>query len=92
MCPFLPEPSSHLPPHATPLGCHRALAVVPCVIHQTPTGYLLCICMAIYVCYNAILSNHPTLFLSHCIQKSVLHVYAACRTIATIFLGSIYMG
>ena len=27
MCPFLPKPSSHLPPHPVPPGCHRALGL-----------------------------------------------------------------
>ena len=26
ICPFSLEPSSHFPPHPTPLGCHRTLA------------------------------------------------------------------
>ena len=33
------EPPSHLPPHPTPLGCHRALGLVPCVIKQQGKGF-----------------------------------------------------
>ena len=38
VCPFSLEPPSHLPPYATPLGCHRSLVWVPWVIQQIPTG------------------------------------------------------
>ena len=31
ICPFPPETPSHLPPHPTPLGSHRALGWAPCV-------------------------------------------------------------
>ena len=40
MYPLLPKPSSHLPPHHTPLGCHKALAWGPCVTQQIHTWYL----------------------------------------------------
>ena len=32
--------NSHLPPHLTPLGCHRAPDWAPCIIQQIPTGCL----------------------------------------------------
>jgi len=48
-----------------------------------------------YPCFNAILPNHPTLSLSHRIQKTVLCICPFCclayRVIVTIFLNSIYM-
>ena len=34
------EPPSHLPPHPTHLGCHKALGRAPQVIEQIPTGCL----------------------------------------------------
>ena len=33
-------PTSHLPPHITPLGCHRALGWAPCIIQQIPPAYV----------------------------------------------------
>ena len=53
------EPPSHLPPHHSPLGCHRALGGAPCV-----TQHIL---MATYFtngqvfCFHATLSIRPTL-------------------------------
>ena len=57
-----------------------------------------------YTCFNAILSNHPTLAFSHRVQKSVLyicvkfcslHLCLSCclsnRVIVIIFLDSIYV-
>ena len=45
--------------------------------------------------FNAILSNHPTLAFSHCVQKPVLHMCLLCctawRIIGTVFLNSIYI-
>ena len=34
------ETPSHLPPHSSPWGCHRALVLAPWVTHQIPTGSL----------------------------------------------------
>ena len=46
-----------------------------------------------YTCFNAILPNHPTLALSHRVQKSVLYMCLFCclayRVIATIFRNSL---
>ena len=41
----------------------------PCLMHRTWTGDLFHIS---YTCFNAILSNHPTLAFSHRVQKTVL--------------------
>ena len=58
--------------HVSPLShlCTLSLQVVTeyrlcvsCIIHQTHTGYLFHMWQCI--CFNAILSNHPTLFFSH---------------------------
>ena len=40
-----------------------------------------------YTCFNAILPNHPTLSLSHRVQKTVLYICVSF----TIILNSIYM-
>ena len=36
-----PEPHSYLSPYLIPLGCLRHWLRVPCIIHQSPTGYLV---------------------------------------------------
>ena len=59
LCPLLPEPPPHLPPHPTSLGGHRALGWAPCVTQQIPTGCLLH--MLIYICSHATLSACSTL-------------------------------
>ena len=41
ICPLLPEPPSHLPPHLTPIGCHRALALG--FLHYTANSHWLSI-------------------------------------------------
>ena len=76
-------PSSHLPLHPTPLGCHRALTWAPCVPQQIPTGYLLCIWW--WICFSATLSVHPTLSFPCCVCKSVLYV---CISIAALQIDS----
>ena len=65
----------------------------PCFIHQNCTGYLFYIWPCI--CFNAILSNHPTLAFSQSPKCcSILLCLFCCltyRVIVTIFLNSIYM-
>ena len=65
-----PEPSSLLPPipslWVVPVHQPQASSIV----HWTWTGDLFHILY--YTCFNAILPNHPTLFLSHRVQKTVL--------------------
>ena len=41
ICPFSLEPSSHFPPHPTPLGCHRTLALGS--LHHTANSRCLLI-------------------------------------------------
>ena len=64
-----------------------------CILDRTWTGDLFLIWY--YTCFNAILPNHPTLCLSHRVQKTVLYkclfCYLVYRVIVTIFLNSIYM-
>ena len=66
---------------------------VPCFMHQTCTSHLFYIWW--YTCFNAILSNHPTLTFSHRVQVCSLHLCLSCclayRVIVTIFLNSIYI-
>ena len=69
-----PEPSSFLPPHTIPLGhpvpVHQPQA--SSILHWTWTGNSFHIWY--YTCLNAILPNHPTLSLSHRVQKTVLYI------------------
>ena len=65
------------PPHTSLLI--SSLWVIPvhqaqtsCVLHWTWTGDLVFIWC--YTCFNAILPNHPTLSLSHRVQKTVLYI------------------
>ena len=65
-----PEPPSLLPPCTIPLGHPSAPA--PSILYRTWTGDSFLIWY--YTCFNAILPNHPTLSLSHRVQKSVLYI------------------
>ena len=62
MCPLHPESPSQLPPHPIPLGCHRAPAL-GALFHASNLQLVI---YFIYgnICFNAILSNHPTLSFS----------------------------
>ena len=64
------------PPTCLPI---TSLWVIPmhqpqasCILHQTWTGDSFLIWY--YTCFNAILPNHPTLSLSHRVQKTVLYI------------------
>ena len=64
------------PPTCLPIP---SLWVVPvhqpqesCILHRTWTGNSFHIWY--YTCFNAILPNHPTLSLSHRVQKTVLYI------------------
>ena len=54
-------PPSHLPPHPTPLGCHRALGVLPVSLSKSSLSVLH---MVIYMfqCYS-LKSSYPCLLL-----------------------------
>ena len=76
-----PELSSLLPPVPS-------LWVVPphqpqasSIVHWTQTGDSFHIWY--YTCFNAILPNHPTLSLSHRLQKTVLYI---CASYAVLFM------
>ena len=85
------------PPSSLPVS---SLWVIPvhqprasCIMHRTWTGDSFHIWY--YTCFNAILPNHPTLSLSHRVQKTVLYISVSFavshRVIITIFLNCIYM-
>ena len=68
-----PEPSSLLPLHTIPLGRPRVhQPQASSIVHRTWTGDSFHIWY--YTCFNAFLPNHPTLSLSHRVQKTVLYI------------------
>ena len=96
VCPIPPEYPTHLPPQPTPSlqVVTECQLWVPCVIHQTCTGYLFykwsCI---MFQCYS-LKSSHPLLLplsLEDCSLLLCLFCSAARRIISTNFLNSIYM-
>ena len=69
------------PPNSLPVP---SLWVIPvhkpqesCIMHQTWTGDSFHIWY--YACFNATLPNHPTLTLSHRVQKTVLCLFAVSQ-------------
>ena len=93
--PILNPPPTYLPPHPIP-----SLWVIPvhqpwasCLMHRTWTGDLFHIWW--YTCFNAILSDHPTLTFSQSPKDCSIHLCLFCclayRVIITIFLNSICM-
>ena len=69
--PILNPPPTSLPvPSLWVIPVHQPQA--SCIMHQTWTGDSSHI--RYYTCFNAILPNHPTLALSHRVQKTVLHI------------------
>ena len=67
-----PEPPFHLPPHTTlwVIPVHQPWASY--IMHRAWSGHLFHIWY--YTCFSAILPNHPTLALSHRVQKTVLYI------------------
>ena len=69
--PILNPPPSSLPvPSLWVIPVHQPQA--SSIVHQTWTGDSFHI--GYYTCFNAILPNHPTLSLSHRVQKTVLYI------------------
>ena len=92
MFPILKPPPTSLPlPSLWVIPVHQPRA--SCIMHRTWTGNSFH--MWSFTCFNAILPNHPTLALSHRVQKTVLYICVSCclayRVISTIFLNSTYM-
>ena len=67
-----PESPSHLPPHPIPLGHPSAPA--PSILYPALNLDWRFISHRYYTCFNAILPNHPTIALSHRVQKTVLYI------------------
>ena len=65
-----PEPSSLPVPSLWVVPGHQPQA--SSIVHRTWTGGSFHIWY--YTCFNAILPNHPTLSLSHRVQKTVLYI------------------
>ena len=69
--PILNLPPSSLPvPSLWVVSVHQPQA--SSIMHRTWTGYSLHIWY--HTCFNALLPNHPTLTLSHRVQKTVLYI------------------
>ena len=77
-----PKPPTHFPPHPIPLGHPSAPALSTCLMHPTWTGDLFHIWE--YTCFDAVLSDHPTLAFSHRPQKSVLYI---CVSFSLLHIG-----
>ena len=78
-CPELP-PTSLAIPFLCVVPVHWLW--VPCFMHWTWTGHLFHIWQ--YTCFNAIISNHPTLRFSHNVQNSILYI---CVAFAVLHIG-----
>ena len=76
-----PPPTSVPVPSLWVIPVHQPRA--SCILHWTWTGNLLLIWY--YTRFNAILPNHPTLSLSHRVQKMVLYICVSLRTCFPIF-------
>ena len=68
-----PEAPSHLPPRTIPLGQPSAPAL-SIQYHASNLDWRFISHMTHYTCFSAILPHHPTLALSHRVQKTVLYI------------------
>ena len=73
-----PPKQTSLPPHSTPLHCHRALDLSS--LHHTANSHWLSILHLVSIYFNATLPICP-----HCVHKSVFYV---CVSIAVLQMGS----
>ena len=84
-CTWVPnsEPLFHHPPHIISLGHPSAPALS--ILHPASNLDWQFISYWYYTCFNAILPNHPTLSLSHRVQKTVQYI---CVSFAVLHTGS----
>ena len=87
-----PPPTSFPIPSLWVIPVHQPWA--SCIMHWTWTGDSFHIWY--YTCFSALLPNHPTLALSHRVQKTVLYICVSFAVSYTglslmIFLNSIYI-
>ena len=75
-----PPPTSLPIPSLWVIPVHQPRA--SCIMHQTWSGDLFHTWY--YTCFNAILPNHPTLALSHKVQKTILYI---CVSFAVLHTG-----
>ena len=75
-----PSPTSLPVPSLWVIPVHQPQA--SCILHQNWTGDSFLIWY--FTCFNAILQNHPTLSLSHRVQKTVLYI---CVSVALSHTG-----
>ena len=66
------EPPSHLPPHPSPLGGHRAKGVSS--LHHRANSHSYPFCVWWCLCFHGSLSSRPTLSFPHCVHQSVLSI------------------
>ena len=86
MFPILKPPPTSLPvPSLWIIPVHQPQA--SCIVHRTWTGDSFLIWY--YTCFNAILPNQPTLFLSHIVQKTVLYICVSFKKILLLFYFAI---
>ena len=74
-----PPPTSFPIPSLWVIPVHQPRA--SCIMHRTWTGDSFHIWY--YTCFNAILPNHPTLSLSHRVQKTVLYICVSFAVLHT---------
>ena len=77
-----PDPPFHFPPHPIPLGFPSTPGPSTCLMHPTWAGGLFHSWQ--YTCFNAILSDHPTLAFSHRVPRSVLYI---CVSFSVLYIG-----
>ena len=70
-----PDPPSHLHLHPIPLGLPSASGPNTCLMHPVWAGDLFH--PRQYICFDAVLSKHPTLAFSHRVQRSVLYIWVS---------------
>ena len=84
--PILNAPPTSLPvPSLWVIPVHQPQA--SCILHRTWTGDSFHIWY--YTCFNVILPNHPTLSLSHRVQKTVLYIKKKLGTYLPSFTTSL---